>query len=345
MKGIEKTIYGKIENQEVYLFTLTNINGMQVKLSNYGGIVTSIVVPDKHGMMDDVVLGFDDLDGYLKNEPYFGAIVGRYANRIAKGKFSLEGVEYNLALNNGPNHLHGGIRGFDKVIWEATELDKDQEIGVQLQYLSRDGEEGYPGNLEVVIKYMLTDENELKIIYRAETDKATPINLSHHSYFNLSGSEGHGILEQTLWLNADKFSVVDHTLIPTGELRPVAGGAMDFTNPKPVGAQIDEVEGGYDHNFVLNRHRLQDKVAELYDKLSGRVLEVYTTEPGIQFYSGNFLDGTISGKKGKRYNKHFGLCLETQHFPDSPNHPEFPNTILKPGEEYQQVTVYKFGVE
>lgn len=340
---INKASFGHIENKEIYLYTMINKHGMIVRITNYGGIVTSIIVPDKKGDFDDVVLGYDNLDGYLEENPYFGAIVGRYANRIAKGKFVLNGTEYRLAVNNGENHLHGGIVGFDKVIWDADTIENENEIGLKLHYLSKDGEEGYPGNLDVSVTYILTNDNELKIDYKATTDKATPVNLSHHSYFNLVGSVDRDVLEQVLWIDADKYTVVDETLIPTGELRDVTG-SMDFRTPKKVGSQITEVEGGYDHNYVLNNDGKYAMVATLTDSSSGRVIEVYTSEPGMQFYSGNFLDGTITGKNGNKYQKHYGLCLETQHFPDSPNQPYFPNTILSPGETYTQQTVYKFGL-
>jgi len=341
--NIQKEIFGEIKGKEVLLFTLKNNNGLIAKITNYGGIVTSLLVPDKNGNFDDVVLGYDNLEGYLKETPYFGAIVGRYANRIAKGKFILDGVEYKLAVNNGPNHLHGGIIGFDRVVWDVEEFISEEGVGVKLHYLSKDGEEGYPGNLNIKVCYTLTNKNELKIEYTATTDKATPINLSHHSYFNLAGTSGKDILNHKLWIDADKYTVVDETLIPTGELRNVTG-PMDFRVPTKVGERIDKVEGGYDHNYVLNNEGNYGKVAELSEPETGRVMEVFTSEPGMQFYSGNFLDGSITGKKGMVYTKHFGLCLETQHFPDSPNQPEFPNTILRPGETYKQETVYKFLV-
>lgn len=340
---IDKTIFGKIENREVYLYTLINQNGMIVRITNYGGIVTSIAVPDKKGHFDDVVLGYDKLDAYLENTPYFGAIVGRYANRIAKGEFTLDEITYKLAINNGPNHLHGGIKAFDKVIWDAKTFESDSELGLKLHYLSKDGEEGYPGNLDITVNYSLTNNNELRIDYKATTDKATPINLSHHSYFNLSGAMDQDVLDHTLWINASQYSVVDESLIPTGEVRDVSG-PMDFRIPKKIGSHIAEIEGGYDHNYVLNNDGAFELIATLIDSLSGRTLELYTSEPGMQFYSGSFLDGSIKGKTGVLYKKHAGLCLETQHFPDSPNQPDFPSTILRPGETYKQQTVYKFGL-
>jgi len=342
---ISKAPFGHIDNIDVYLFTLTNKHGMIVRITNYGGIVTSIVVPDKNGNFDDVVLGYDNLDGYLEETPYFGAIVGRYANRIAKGEFTLDGEEYTLVTNNGPNHLHGGIIGFDKVIWDADTFQDKEELGLKLHYISKDGEEGYPGNLDVTVRYILTNNNELKIDYTATTDKATPVNLSHHSYFNLAGcvdpESFRDILDHTLWIDADKYTVVDETLIPTGELRDVTG-PMDFREPKKIGDHISQVEGDYDHNYVLNNNGKYAMVASLSDSSSGRILEVFTSEPGMQFYSGNFLEGTITGKNDIIYKKHFGVCLETQHFPDSPTQPDFPNTILRPGETYTQQTVYKF---
>ena len=342
--SITKEVFGKVNDKNIFLFTLQNASGFTVKIMNYGGIVTSLLASDKNGKFDNIVLGFRDFEGYLKNEPYFGAIVGRYANRIAKGKFILDGKEYNLAVNNGPNHLHGGIKGFDKVVWEAEENRNEKEIGLKLHYLSKDGEEGYPGNLDVTVTYSLNNENEFKIEYLAKTDHPTPINLSHHSYFNLAGTTGRDILDQILFINADRYTVVDESLIPTGELREVTG-AMDFRTPIVVGSRINDVQGGYDHNYLLNNQSSFAKVAELYDSITGRVMEVFTDEPGMQFYSGNFLDGSISGSNGMIYRKNFGLCLETQHFPDSPNHPEFPNTIIKPGEEYFQKTIYKFGIK
>ncbi len=342
--SITKEVFGKVNDKNIFLFTLQNASGFTVKIMNYGGIVTSLLASDKNGKFDNIVLGFRDFEGYLKNEPYFGAIVGRYANRIAKGKFILDGKEYNLAVNNGPNHLHGGIKGFDKVVWEAEENRNEKEIGLKLHYLSKDGEEGYPGILDVTVTYSLNNENEFKIEYLAKTDHPTPINLSHHSYFNLAGTTGRDILDQILFINADRYTVVDESLIPTGELREVTG-AMDFRTPIAVGSRINDVQGGYDHNYVLNNQSSFAKVAELYDSKTGRIMEVFTDEPGMQFYSGNFLDGCITGSNGMIYRKNFGLCLETQHFPDSPNHPEFPNTIIKPGEEYFQKTIYKFGIK
>lgn len=342
--SIIKSSFGKTkQDQPVDLYTLTNTNGMTVKITNYGGIVTSLQVPDKNGQLEDVVLGFDSLDKYLEGHPYFGALVGRYGNRIAKGKFTLNGTEYQLAANNGENHLHGGIKGFDKVVWNAEIVKKENEVGIKLSYLSKDGEEGYPGNLSAVVIYTLTKNNELKIQYEAETDKPTPVNLTHHSYFNLKGAGNGDILGHLMTISADRFTPVDEGLIPTGELKSVKDTPMDFTVPKAIGERINRVKGGYDHNYVLNDwDGSLKRAAKVVEPVSGRVMEVWTTEPGLQFYTGNFLDGTITGKNGKVYHKHYGFCLETQHFPDSPNKPEFPLTILKPGEKYTHTTIYRF---
>jgi len=337
------------EGQAAQLYTLTNQHGMRVTITNYGGIVTSLLVPDRAGSLGDVVLGYDRLSDYVEGSPYFGALVGRYGNRIANGRFTLDGVEYTLAVNNVPNHLHGGITGFDKVVWDAEPYAESDEVGVRLSYTSVDGEEGYPGNLAVTVTYALTNENELRVDYILETDQATVANVTHHGYFNLAGHASGDVLSHELLLDADRFTPVDEGLIPTGELRDVAGSPMDFRIPSPVGERIDadyeqlRYGGGYDHNWVLNGEsgtlRLAARVSE---PTTGRVMEVYTTEPGIQFYAGNFLDGTNVGKGGVAYSRRTGLCLETQHFPDSPNHPEFPSTVLRPGERYQSTTVYRF---
>jgi len=336
--------YGQVEGKTVTQYTLTNANGMVLKLINYGGTVTDLLVPDKNGQPGNVVLGYDSLGGFLQsNNPYFGCLVGRYANRIANAKFTLDGKTYMLAANNNGNSLHGGIKGFDKVIWNAEPLG---DTSVKLTYFSKDGEEGYPGNLQAEVIYTLTADNALKIEYTATTDKATPVNLTNHCYFNLSGGTDSTILDHELMLKADKYTKVNENLIPTGENPPVSGTPMDFTSAKKVGRDIAQVPGGYDHNWVLNKSGNDlELAATLYHAASGRFMEVFTTEPGVQFYSGNFLDGTLKGRDGINYVKHAGLCLETQHFPDSPNQPAFPNTILKPGEKYHQVTIYKFSVK
>jgi aldose 1-epimerase len=341
---IKKELFGNIDGKDVYLFTLENSKGMQVQITNYGGIVTSIKVPDKNGKFDDIVLGYDSLKGYLIETPYFGAIVGRCANRISNGKFTLDGKTYTLPTNEGKHHLHGGMVGFDKKIWEPTPLTDDSTSTLKLTYLSPDGEEGYPGNLDVTVVYSLTGDNKFKIEYTARTDKATPINLTHHTYFNLAGTSGRNILDHVLYINADRYCVSNPDLTPTGEIRDVEGTNMDFRTPMPIGARIGMVPGGYDHNYVLNNKGQFGKVAELYDPKTGRVIEVFTTEPGMQFYSGNFLDGSIVGEYGLVYQKHYGLCLETQRFPDAINQPNFPDNILRPGETYKQLTIYKFGV-
>ena len=342
--------FGKTpEGEQVRLYSLTNANGLKAQVMTYGAIVTSLEVPDRKGQMDDIVLGYDNLQDYIKETPYFGAIVGRYGNRIAKGKFTLDGVTYTLATNNNGNHLHGGVKGFDKVVWEDQPVWRPDGVGVKLSYLSRDGEEGYPGNLKATVTYILTNDDELRIEYEATTDKATPVNLTHHGYFNFTGAE-RDILGHELMLNADRFTPVDAGLIPTGELRPVAGTPMDFTRATAIGARIEndyeqlQFGGGYDHNWVLNKEgKDMTLAAVVYEPTSGRVMKVYTTEPGIQFYAGNFLDGTITGKEGKVYKHRYGFCLETQHFPDSPNKPDFPSTILRPGQKYETTTIYRFS--
>jgi aldose 1-epimerase len=341
---IMKEPFGKADQKEVFLFTLTNSSGITVKITNYGGIITSILVPDKTGKKGDIVLGYDSLNQYIANSPYFGAMVGRYANRIAKGKFTLDGKSYKLATNNGNNSLHGGLKGFDKVVWDAVETEDSLGAYLELKYVSKDGEEGYPGNLKVTIKYTLDNRDELTLLIEAETDKPTPVNLCNHSYFNLSEADTN-ILGHILTLYADQYTQVNSELIPTGILPFVRGTAMDFNNSLAIGDRIGQVKGGYDHNWVLKKKVGElAMAAQLFDPRTGRQLEILTTQPGIQFYSGNFLDGTITGKGGKIYQKHWGLCLETQHFPDSPNHPDFPNTILKPGEKFTQKTVYRFSV-
>jgi aldose 1-epimerase len=342
--GITKTDWGELDGKKVYLFTLTNTKGTEVKISNYGGTVTSFVTADKTGGKSGIIIGFDSLNNYLQKPPYFGALIGRYGNRIGNAKFTLEGKEYKLAANDGKNALHGGLKGFDKVVWDATVVN-DSLPSLTLNYISKDGEEGYPGNLKVIVKYTLTEDNELKIEYNAETDKATPVNLTNHTYFNLSGDVSNTILNHTLMIDADHYIPVDSTLIPTGEIKAVKGTPFDFTSPKKIGRDIDSVKRGYDHNWVLNKKDASlQKVAVLSDSASGRSLEVYTTEPGLQFYTGNFLNGKFINRDGKSINQHTALCMETQHFPDSPNKPNFPSTILKPGEKYHSETIYKVVV-
>jgi aldose 1-epimerase len=347
--NIKKEPFGQTaEGAPVDLYTLTNDHGLEARITNYGGTIVSLKTPDRTGTPGEVTLGFDSLAGYLDKSPYFGCIVGRFANRIAEGRFTLEGVEHTLAQNNGPNSLHGGLKGFDKVVWEADAFENETGVGLTLTYLSPDGEEGYPGNLSVAVVYTLTNDNELKIDYAATTDRPTVLNLTNHTYFNLAG--GGDILGHKLTLTADKFTPIDETLIPTGELRRVEGTPLDFSQATPIGARIDEEDeqlrlaGGYDHNFVLDN--LAGELilaARVEEPSSGRVLEVHTTEPGIQFYSGNFLDGTITGRGGVTYRRRTGFCLETQHYPDSPNQPDFPSTVLRPGEKYQQRTNFKFS--
>lgn len=342
--GINRVDWGETNGKKVSLYTLTNKNGVQVKITNYGGICTQWIVPDKNGKLGNILLGFDSLGGYLTKSPYFGALIGRYGNRIANGKFKIDTATYTLATNNDKNHLHGGNKGFDKVVWDAA-TTSDSVPELTLQYASKDGEEGYPGNLNVTVKYTLTDDDELVIEYDAETDKPTVVNLTQHNYYNLTGDHSNTILDHSLMIHADNYTPVDSTLIPTGEIKPVKGTPFDFTTATKIGARIDSVKGGYDHNWVLNRKGTSlDLVATLSDEVSGRKMEVYTTEPGLQFYSGNFLDGKLKASDGKPFNLHTGLCLETQHFPDSPNQPSFPSTLLKPGEKYHTVTKYKISV-
>jgi aldose 1-epimerase len=324
---------------------------MEVHVIPYGGIITSILVPDRDGHLDDVVLGFDTPEAYTHgNGPYMGAIIGRYGNRIAKGEFTLDGKAYKLAINNKPNHLHGGIKGFDKVIWQAQKFNSPEGTGVFFHYTSADGEEGYPGTLKVTVTYTLNDKNELIVDYAATSDKATPVNLTQHSYFNLTGGT-RDVLGHVVTINADRYTPVDVSLIPVGTIEPVDGTPFDFRKPAAIGLRIQANDqqlmygNGYDHNYVLNRSG--DGLihaAHVFEPISGRVLDVFTTEPGMQFYSGNFLDGTITGKSGHVYKQRFGFCLETQHFPDSPNQPQFPSTILRPGSEYRSRTVFAFNV-
>ncbi len=339
----------------VRVFTLINANGLRLRAMNYGAIVLGLEVPDRSGASADVALGFSTLAEYLKETPYFGAVVGRYGNRIAGGKFSLDGTACTLATNNEPGgipcSLHGGLKGFDKVVWDASGVEKPGATGVRFSYRSKDGEEGYPGNLNLTVTYWLTDNNEWQIDYTATTDKATPLNVTQHSYFNLKGEGNGDILGHELTLNAFRFTPVTAGLIPTGELRPVAGTPFDFTTAHAIGERIDAKDeqmqfgGGYDHNWVLDgKPGTLSPAATVYEPATGRVMEVLTTEPGVQFYAGNFLDGTLTGKQGKPYVYRSGFALETQHFPDSPNHPAFPSTILRPGEEFKSTTVYRFSV-
>jgi aldose 1-epimerase len=338
------------EGTPVYLYTLHNSKGAEARISNYGGIVISLMVPDRNGKLGDVVLGYDNLDGYLKETPYFGALIGRYGNRIARGKFTLDGHQYTLATNNYPNALHGGDKGFDKRVWEPTIVASGEGPALKLSYLSKDGEEGYPGNLSVTAIYTLTEDNALKLEYTATTDKDTVVNLTQHSYFNLAGKGD--ILNHVVLMPADRFTPVDSTLIPTGELKPVAGTPFDFRTPTAIGARINQDDEqlkfgkGYDHNWVFNKHVGEmTQLARVTEPTSGRVLEVFSGEPGLQFYSGNFLDGTITGKGGWVYQFRNGFCMEPQHYPDSPNKPEFPSVVLKPGETYHNTIIYKFSVQ
>lgn len=335
----------------IRLYTLKNASGVQVKVTNYGATITSITTPDRDGNFADIALGYNRVEDYINavDKPYFGAVVGRYGNRINQGRFTLDGEPYELACNNGKNHLHGGVIGFDKVVWTAEASSESNKL--RLSYRAKDGEEGYPGNLDIEVVYHLTDGDELVVSYIATTDKATPVNLTQHTYFNLRGEGAGTILDHQLMLNADRFTPVNTSLIPTGELGAVAGTPFDFREPKPIGRDIDTADTqlqngqGYDHNWVLNRGLSDDSItlaARVFDPVSGRAMEVRTTEPGIQFYCGNFLDGRLTGKSGRKYVHRGGFCLETQHFPDSPNQPEFPSTILRPGETYESTTVFRF---
>jgi aldose 1-epimerase len=347
--------FGALENgQQVRAFTMTNSRGVEVRVLDYGGIIQSIRTPDRAGALADIVLGFDDVQGYVKSSPYFGALTGRYANRIAKGRFQLDGKAYTLAVNNGPNALHGGIKGFDKVIWSVEPHGDSAGVRLVLRYTSPDGEEGYPGTLRATVTYTLTHANQLVLDYEATTDKPTIVNLTNHSYFNLHGEGSGTILDHVLTLNADRYTPIDSTSIPTGELPPVAGTPFDFRKPTAIGARIDQPDRqlkngrGYDHNFVLSRPSGATGLvhaAHVVDPSSGRTLDVETTEPGVQFYTGNFLDGSFAGKKGHVYQRRTGFCLETQHFPDSPNKPQFPSTVLRPGQTYHSRTQFTFGVQ
>jgi len=339
------------DGQGVDLITLRNGNGIEITVLTYGGIIMTLRAPDKTGQIDDIVLGHSTLEGYLKSSPYFGCIIGRYGNRIAKGKFTLDGKAYTLATNNETNHLHGGNKGWDKAVWKAETFQDGNGVGVRLSHTSPDGDEGYPGTVNALVTYTLTDQNKLIVDYDATTDKPTVINLTQHSYFNLAGTKANDILGHELMLNADSYTPVDATLIPTGEIAPVAGTPFDFRTATKIGERINQDNEqlkrgkGYDHNFVLNRAgNGMSLAARVTEPTTGRTLEISTTEPGIQFYSGNFLDGTITGKGARTYPLRSGFCLETQHYPDSPNHANFPSTVLRPGEKYKTQTIFTFGV-
>lgn len=346
--------FGKLaDGQAADLYTLTNKNGAVATISNYGGIITSLMMQDRNGKFSDVVLGFDSLGKYVKDSPYFGALIGRYGNRIAKGKFTLDGRNYQLATNNIGNALHGGLKGFDKVVWRAFPKVGAQGPSLKLTYVSKDGEEGYPGTLKVSATYTLTNKNELKLVYSATTDKETVVNLTHHSYFNLAGQGNGTILDHVLTLDSSRYTPVDKTLIPTGKIAPLKGTPLDFRKPTPIGSRIDAKDEqlkfarGYDHNFVVDKliPGTLARIAKVEEPKSGRVMEVFSTEPAVQFYAGNFLDGTLKGKGGKVYVRRGGFCLEPQHYPDSPNHKNFPSTVLKPGQTYKNTIVYSFSTE
>ena len=345
---VETSSFGSLnDGSAVEMLTLKNAKGATAKVITYGATLTELWVPDHSGKLGDVVLGFDQLQGYLGNHPWFGATVGRVANRIAKGKFTLDGKEYSLELNNPPNNLHSGSKGLSRTLWKAEPLHEPHAAAVRFTAVSPDGDGAFPGSLSVTLVYRLTDDNELQLEYTARTDKATPVNLTNHSYFNLGG--GKDVLDDVLYLPAEHYTPVDATLIPTGEIQPVKGTPLDFTTPAAIGSRIAEMKGdpgGYDHNYVLSKEAGKLKLAaRVMDPASGRQMEVWTTEPGVQFYSGNFLDGTITGKRGVVYGKHSAFCLETQHFPDSVNHPGFPSVILRPGDVYRTETIYKFSVK
>ena len=343
-KSIRETPFGKIGDTAITRYTITNNNGMQVSIINYGATITSMIVPNKKGERGDVMLGFDSLSGYLQSaNPYFGSTIGRYGNRIAKGQFLLGGNNYSLSVNDHGNTLHGGLRGLDKVIWNATRIPGDS--GMRFTYVSAAGDQGFPGELTISVHFTLTDQNTLQIEYVANTTEPTPVNLTNHAYFNLSAGASPTILDHEVTILANQYTAVDSFLIPTGALPSVSGTPMDFTHPKKIGAEIAAVKGGYDHNWVLNKAADSlEKVAEVFEATSGRVMEVFTTEPGLQFYTGNFLNGTLTGKAGKQYPKHAAFCMETQHFPDGPHQPTFPSTLLLPDQTYHQLTQYKFSV-
>jgi aldose 1-epimerase len=342
--SVEKQPFGKtVDGVAVDLYTLSNKSGMTVKITNYGGIVTSLVVPDKNGQLADVVLGFDTLDKYLAGHPYFGAIIGRYANRIEHAKFSIEGEPFKLTANDGEHHLHGGKEGFDKKVWKAEIVGEETEAGVLLTYLSPDGEEGYPGNFEATVTYLLTEENELKISYSGYCDQLCPINLTNHTYFNLKGEGNGDILDHHLMINADQYTPIDEDFVATGLIKLVKDTPMDFTTQRPIGDTIGKLPHGYDHNYVIIDYVGATRlVATVHEPQSGRALDILSDEPGLQLYTGNFLDGSLTGKSGKSYQKHAGLCLETQHYPNSPNVPHFPNTVVQPGKTRRTTTIYRF---
>jgi len=349
--SVEKSAFGSTaDGKEIDLYTVTNANGLRMSVMTFGATVVSLEVPDRDGNMADILLGFDSAEKYMSEaNPYFGATVGRYANRIGNGTFTLDGKEYQLATNDGDNHLHGGNVGYSKVRWNAEPVQTDDEVGVKFTYVSKDGEENYPGTLTCTVVYTLTNNDEMKITYEAETDKATILNLTNHNYYNLAGQGVGDILGHELMLNAEKYTPVDDELITTGEIASVAGTPMDFTKPTAIGARVEQVGAdptGYDHNYVLDSGGgKMAPAARVYEPSSGRVMEIFTTQPGIQFYSGNFLDGSITGKDGKVYKKYYGFCLETQHYPDSPNKPDWPTTVLRPGEKYSEATVHRFSTD
>lgn len=348
-KRITKTEFGETaEGQTVHLYTLANTNNMVAKITNFGGIVTQLQVPDKYGVSADVVLGFDSLEKYLEPHPYFGALIGRVSNRIADSQFTLEGVTHKLAANDSKNHLHGGLKGFDKVVWDADLFKTDDRVSLRLRYLSKDGEEGYPGNLSVEVFYSITNENELIIDYTAKSDKPTPVNLTQHNYYNLKGEGNGNILDHIITIYSSRYLPSGEGLIPTGEISTVENTPMDFTKPYTVGQRINQVQGGYDHDFQVRdwsrRAFRLSPAAVVTEPVSGRVMEVLTTEPSIHLYTGNFLDGSITGKSGRPYEKHSGFCLETQHYPNSPNIQQFPSILLKPGQSYRHTAVYKFKI-
>ncbi|WP_299781822.1 aldose epimerase family protein [uncultured Formosa sp.] len=350
---IEKSKFGIMpDSTTIDKFTLKNANGVELNVITYGGRITSLKVPNKDGKFENVIIGFDNLEDYLKDNPFFGALIGRFGNRIAKGKFTLDGTEYNLAINDGPNHLHGGVDGFDRVVWTAEPFEGEDNSSLKLTYLSKDGEEGYPGNLKVTVIYTLTNDNALDVSYEATTDKATVVNLTQHAYFNLTGDFTKDILDHEVMINADAFLPVDATLIPTGDIKNVEGTPFDFRKPNTIGKDINleneqlSLGKGYDHCWVLNGEKdTMRKVASAYDKSSGRFMEIYTEEPGIQFYTGNFLDSTLPMPKGGTYGHRTGFCLETQQYPDAPNQKDFPSVVLNPGEMYATKTLFKFSVK